>query len=168
MHRSSVMRSNVKPKSNCLHGSCAGTDLRSYEPVALLKLARVLRPRWIVLRLSSSRCIKLGGETDSVIRWRTRTGVTSSIGTEEASCFFVFVSFSDQLWLFNGQVDDSTAGDFYFHPLNGSKHGSHPSLTTRDRELVSVLEVRIESGDLNPRPLTPQSVTLPTLPRAGC
>ena len=47
------------------------------------------------------------------------------------------------------------------------EHGSHPSLTTRDRELVSVLEVWIEPGDLNPRPLTPQSVTLPTLPRAG-
>ena len=28
------------------------------------------------------------------------------------------------------------------------------------RELVSVLEVRIEPGDLNPRPLTPQSVTI--------
>ena len=56
----------------------------------------------------------------------------------------------------------------FFHPLNGSGHGSHPSLTTRDRELVSVLEVRIEPGDLNQRPLTPQSVTLPTLPLAGC
>ena len=33
-------------------------------------------------------------------------------------------------------------------------------------ELVSVLEVRIEPGDLNPRPLTLQFVTLPTLPRA--
>ena len=55
----------------------------------------------------------------------------------------------------------------FFHPLNGSDHGSHPSLTNRDRELVFVLEVRIEPGDLNPRPLTPQSVTLPTLPRAG-
>ena len=54
-----------------------------------------------------------------------------------------------------------------FYPLTGTEHGSQPSLTTRDRELVSVLEVRIEPGDLNPRPLTPQSVTLPTLPRAG-
>ena len=50
--------------------------------------------------------------------------------------------------------------------LTGTEHGSQPSLTTRDRELVSVLEVRIEPGDLNPRPLTPQSVTQPTLPRA--
>ena len=33
--------------------------------------------------------------------------------------------------------------------------------------MVSVLEVRIDPGDLNPGPLTPQSVTLPTLPRAG-
>ena len=69
--------------------------------------------------------------------------------------------------MFNGQVDDSTAGDFFFYPLNVSGGGSHPSLTTRDRELVSVLEVRIEHGDLNPRPLTLQSVTLPTLPWAG-
>ena len=53
----------------------------------------------------------------------------------------------------------------FFCPLNGTQNGSQPSLTTRDRELVSVLEVRIEPGDLNPRPLTPQSVTLPTLPR---
>ena len=54
-----------------------------------------------------------------------------------------------------------------FSPLTGTEYGSQPSLTTRDRELVSVLEVRIEPGDLNPRPLIPQSVTLPTLPRAG-
>ena len=52
----------------------------------------------------------------------------------------------------------------FFHPLNGTEHGSHPSLTTRDRELVTVLEVRNEPGDLNPRPLTPQSVNLPTVP----
>ena len=52
-------------------------------------------------------------------------------------------------------------------PLNDTEQVSQPSLTTRDRELVSVLEVRIEPGDLNPRPLTLQSVTLPTLPRAG-
>ena len=44
---------------------------------------------------------------------------------------------------------------------------SQPSLTTHDRELASVLKVRIEPDDLNLRPLTPQSVTLPTLPRAG-
>ena len=44
---------------------------------------------------------------------------------------------------------------------------SQLSLTARDRELVSVLEIRIEPGDLNPRPLTPQSITLLTLPRAG-
>ena len=55
----------------------------------------------------------------------------------------------------------------FFHQLNGTQHGSSPSLTTRNRELVSVQEVRIEPGDLNPRPLTPQSVTLPTPPRAG-
>ena len=56
----------------------------------------------------------------------------------------------------------------FFHPLNFSGHRSHPSLTTRDRELVYVQEVRIEPVDLNPRPLTPQSVTLPTIhPLAG-
>ena len=31
----------------------------------------------------------------------------------------------------------------FFLPLNGAEHGSPPSLTTHDRELVSVLEVRI-------------------------
>ena len=39
-----------------------------------------------------------------------------------------------------------------FYPLNGTEHGSQPFLTTHDRELVCVLEVRIEPGDLNPRP----------------
>ena len=80
---------------------------------------------------------------------------------------FVFGLFSEQLWLFDGQVEDSTAGDYFFYPLTGTEHGSQPSLTTRDRELVSVVEVRIEPGDLNPRTLAPQSVTLPTLPRAA-
>ena len=68
--------------------------------------------------------------------------------------------------MFNGQVEDSTEGDYFFYPVTGTEHGSQPSLTTCDRELVSVLEVRIEPGDLNPRLLTQQSVTLPTLPRA--
>ena len=45
--------------------------------------------------------------------------------------------------------------------------GLHPPLTTRDRELVSILEVRIQPGDLNLRPLTLYSVTQPTIPRAG-
>ena len=53
----------------------------------------------------------------------------------------------------------------FFYPLTRSEHGFQPSLTTRDRELVSVLEVRIEPGDLNPTPLTPQSVTVPTVTR---
>ena len=63
--------------------------------------------------------------------------------------YFIFLLFTEQLWLFNGQVDDSPAGDF-FHPLNITQHGYHPSLTTRGRERVYVLEVRIEPGDLNP------------------
>ena len=37
---------------------------------------------------------------------------------------------------------------FFFHPLYGTEHLSHPSLTTRDRELVSVQKVRIEPGDI--------------------
>ena len=37
----------------------------------------------------------------------------------------------------------------FFHLINGTEHGSPPSLTTSDRELVSVLELRI-----NPRILT--------------
>ena len=78
----------------------------------------------------------------------------------------------EKLWLFNGEVEDSTAGDYFCYPLTGTEHSSKPSLTTRDRELVSVLEARIEPGDLNPMqrptPVTPQSVTLPTLPLAGC
>ena len=69
--------------------------------------------------------------------------------------------------LFKGQVEDFIVETF-FHILNGTGRGSPPSMTTTCyRELVSVLEVRIEPGDLYPRPLTPQSVTLPTLPRAG-
>ena len=54
-----------------------------------------------------------------------------------------------------------------FSPLNRTEHGSQPSLITSGRELVSLLEVRIEPGHLNPRPLTLQSVTLPTNLRAG-
>ena len=34
----------------------------------------------------------------------------------------------------------------FFYPLDSPEHGSQPFLTTRDRELVSVLEVRIEPG----------------------
>ena len=81
--------------------------------------------------------------------------------------FFILVQFSELWWLFNGQVEDSTVEDLFFYPLNGTEHGSAPSLTTHDRELISVPEVRMVPGDLNPRPLTPQSVTQPTLPRAG-
>ena len=46
----------------------------------------------------------------------------------------------------------------FFYPLNGAEHGSQPSLTPRDRELVSVLEVRIDPGDLNLRPLADTAV----------
>ena len=37
-----------------------------------------------------------------------------------------------------------------FSPLNGTEHEFQPSLTTRDRELVSVLEVGIEPGSFEP------------------
>ena len=81
------------------------------------------------------------------------------------SLVLVLVQFSELLCLFSGRVEDSIVGK-KIHPLNGTEHGSLPYLTTRDRELVSVLEVRIEPGDLHPRPLTPdQSVTLLTLSR---
>ena len=60
--------------------------------------------------------------------------------------------FAEQLWPFNnGKVEVSTVD--VFSPLNGTEHGSAPSLTTRDTELVSNLVVRIELWDLNPRPL---------------
>ena len=55
----------------------------------------------------------------------------------------------------------------FFYTLAGTELLSQASLTARERELVSVLEIRIEPGDLNQRALTPQSVTLPTLPQAG-
>ena len=87
---------------------------------------------------------------------------------------FFFGQFSEQLWLFT-----------FFFRLNGTEHGSQSSLTTRDRELVSVLKVRNRARGFDPetsesavchsinyttnkdipRPLTPQSVTLPTIQR---
>ena len=57
----------------------------------------------------------------------------------------VLVLFTEELWLFKGQVEDSAGVDF-FRLLNGAEQGSPPSLTTRDRKLVSLLEVRIEPG----------------------
>ena len=36
----------------------------------------------------------------------------------------------------------------FFSQLNGTEHGPQPSLTTHDREQVSVLEVNIKPGDL--------------------
>ena len=80
--------------------------------------------------------------------------------------FIFFAQVSEQLWLFNGQVEDSTICCF-FNPLKDTEHRSPPCLTTLDRELVSVLEVRIEPGDLNQRLLTPESIILPTIPLAG-
>ena len=87
------------------------------------------------------------------------------------SCLFVFYlfCFSVVFWTVVAVQRPSRwlLRRMFFHPLNGTKHGSPPSLTTRDREMVYVLQVRIEPRDLNLRPLTPQSVTLPTLPGAG-
>ena len=83
-------------------------------------------------------------------------------------CFvFVFLFLSS----FQNSCGCSTAKSMtppqetFFCPLNGTEHRSQPSLTTRDRELVSVLEIRIEPGDLNPRPLTPQSEVSGSNPR---
>ena len=38
--------------------------------------------------------------------------------------------FSEQLWLFQGQVEDSTVGDF-FHPLNGTELGSPDNVSIK-------------------------------------
>ena len=40
----------------------------------------------LIMQLFCARSIKIGGETDSAIRLRKRTGVTSSRGSEEAGC----------------------------------------------------------------------------------
>ena len=53
---------------------------------------------------------------------------------------------------------------FFTHLPVQSLGPNHPWPLVIENCMVSVLEVRIEPGDLNPRPLTPQSVTLPTLP----
>ena len=82
------------------------------------------------------------------------------------SCLFLFLGGFLNICTCSTAKSTTPLQETLFYPLNGTEHGSQPSLTTRDRELVSVLEGRIEPGDLNPRPLTPQSVTLPTLPRA--
>ena len=59
--------------------------------------------------------------------------------TDNLIIAFIFLFFSlsvvcEQLWLFNGQIDDST-DDLFFRPVISSEHGSPPFLTTRDREL---------------------------------
>ena len=93
-----------------------------------------------------------------------RPTVAASFNRDFSFCF----SFRIVFWTIvavQGQVEDSTVWDLFLYPPNGTENGSPPSLTTRDRELVSVVEVRIEPGDLNTRPLTPQSVTLRTIPR---
>ena len=115
------------------------------------------------IRLGVTWCTSLYGAP--FVTARAARGALFTHAAEPRSIFF-WGEFSEQLWLFNGQVEDSIARDF-FYPLNGAEHGSQPSLTTSDRELIYVLEVIIEPGNLNPRPLTPQSVTLPTLPGAG-
>ena len=46
-----------------------------------------------------------------------------------------FSIFSDHLWLFSGQVEDSTDAVEDFYAINGSEHGYPSSLTIRDREL---------------------------------
>ena len=56
---------------------------------------------------------------------------------------FICCVFSNLLY---GQVGDSIDGDF-LHLINDAEHTFPPLLTTRDRELVSVLESRAEPGD---------------------
>ena len=53
------------------------------------------------------------------------------------------MSFPEKLWLFSSLVEDYTERDF-FHELICTEHGTSPSLTNRDKVLVSVLEERFE------------------------
>ena len=72
--------------------------------------------------------------------------------------FYIFFQFQ---YCFLNSCGCSTAKsktppwEIFFCSLDGTENGSPPFLTTCDRELVSVLEVRVEPGDLNPGPLTP-------------
>ena len=43
--------------------------------------------------LGITKMYRLGGETDSAIRWRKRTGVMSSRGTAEGGCWELFSNF---------------------------------------------------------------------------
>ena len=85
------------------------------------------------------------------------------------------------MWLFNSRVEYSTVGDF-FHTLNGTEHGSPPPLTTRDRGHGSRPRSKNHARGFEPGTsdsavrhctnsttgwATPQSVTVPSLPRAG-
>ena len=85
--------------------------------------------------------------------------------------FFIYFLFFGSFWNSCGCSTEKfktlPQETIFFYPLAGTELGSQPSLTACDRELVSVLGVRIENGDLNLRRLTLQSVTLPTLPQAG-
>ena len=48
------------------------------------------------------------------------------IGGSVLYILFSFSVVSEQLWLFNSQVEDSIVGDkFVFHPLNGTEDGLH-------------------------------------------
>ena len=51
--------------------------------------------------------------------------------------FLFWCSFLNSCGCSTAKVEDSTVGDF-FHPFNGTEHGSPPFLTTRDRAPVSV------------------------------
>lgn len=42
---------------------------------------------------------------------------------------------SEQLWRFNGQVEDSSDGNF-FHPINGTEQGSLQPLAIRDKQKI--------------------------------
>ena len=109
------------------------------------------------------------GNPDTAIVGDWWTGVGGTRKSASATALFLFLFSCSFLNSCSCSTTKSMTPpkEIFFHHFNRTEHGSHPSLTTRDRELVSVLEVRIEQGDLNPRPLTQQSVTLPTLPQAG-
>ena len=68
-----------------------------------------------------------------------------TLPTVECSFIFVFGSFSE-LVAVQRPSRRLYRMRLFFYPLTSREHGSLQYLTTRDRELVFVLELRIEPG----------------------
>ena len=63
--------------------------------------------------------------------------------TGKAAVFFSLTVVSEQL-LFNSQIEDSTDGDIFSLPINGTEHVSPPwPQTNRDRELFLEFEAGV-------------------------